>query len=123
MFWDYFRLYVYASIAIGFFSTLRMLWSKRSEILQDKIDPKTTDSGLQEAVEAGRVQREEYGERVVYHGVDGRGKIEVQGLDATNNLKKNHKLIYTTLVFVVGWIDMSITWPLRFITWLRSSAR
>ncbi|MBX4181441.1 hypothetical protein KW807_01080 [Candidatus Parcubacteria bacterium] len=120
MFWEYVRLYVYVSLAIGLITVFVALWNKRHKILyDDDHDREVAEETMRHAVKVGEVQREEYGERVVYYGLDPRGKAAVSALELSRNLKKNHKVAYLTLFYLLGVIDTTITWPVSVIGWLR----
>jgi len=106
---EYVKWYLFLGLVIAVpFSAIAALKTKlgKSELVEKVI----TDS-LDEQVEKGHVQKEEYGERKVYYQKDLWGKLVIESGDDLKTLRSKHETTFLLLTFVVGTVILTITWP------------
>ena len=107
----YFLLYLILSIFIGLIKTFFEILIENNHLTEKQKSQKAQEEILDDAVEKGHIQKGTCGDRVVFHEDTLYGQTIIEGVNITNKLKEYSFPLYITLVFIVGVVDTTITWP------------
>jgi hypothetical protein len=111
MIWEFARLYILSSLAIGLISTAVLLFVHRRELFLDDVLERVKINYLEKLVQADHVQKEVYGKRVVYYGKDVVGIVYLDAASRVTNMDMEKKCLHVAFLLVAGTIRVSIFWP------------
>lgn len=77
--------------------------------------PEKVDYDIEDAIEAGHIQREVFGDRTVLHPVDDEGRLLLEATDFTNHLQQKRKGLY----FIIAVLYVTVVWPYELYTELK----
>lgn len=118
MLWSILAAYGAISLGIGIiFTTYRFIKHRHKIPNSKKGVTAAREKVLAKDIAAGHVQKEEYGERVVYHGNDMVGKATLASLETVDRLMSNNKPVFLVLLALVGVLDTAILWPRKIYKW------
>ena len=111
----YLVLYLVFSLTVGLLGAGIILFRKRRLINDEESNKKAGELYLDRKVEEGHLQKAVLPDRNVYHENDLKGELSVKSVEDINSFSREHPMLYTLILFVVGSIHLAVTWPRQLL--------